>query len=680
MSQTVITSAFEQLKAQQAVTGEAVVLDGFIFANVPNLDISSPIDPNEAIPPDAQIVHRGDVALTGVVNDNAVVYSVTLGTAVGDFDFNWVGLVNKTSNVLAMIVHAPVQSKVANAAGVQGNVLTRSFLMEYDGAKKQTNITTPAQTWQIDFTARLDGIDERQRLENADIYGAAAFFCDGYLVGKTGNQFFVTKGTGYVGGLRTSLADNQNITVTTKPVKVWLDVCWTGSLTSVWNAQSKITVTESLVNYVQNGVQHYVFAVASIDVNGNITDLRPKGTLNEQVASDALKKHEQSRNHPDATTSSKGFTQLSSATDSASEGLAATSKSVKIAMDNANARLAKERNGADIPNPALFVQNIGLQETVNKAAGAVQRSEVQTSQDDVTAGKLLVNGGAIAVRSISAINGGQVDDANNLPTNAVSFVYGDAKNSPNGNSGTILDVSGLGGGYNLQLFVNYQTGNILAFRSYNGDNRTWNNWNYIYNTGYKPTAVDVGALPITGGTLNGNLKVDGFSAKNINIYDVVPTGGYLINHYNPSGANRCAYGYYSGNFDVHFYNDAGTWASNPVSIHPNGDCFFGSVYDQGHRVYSPNNPQPIDLSSYATQQWVGAQGYATQSWVLQNFVQNIDLTAPSEFQFWDGRGYMRPTDGAAMYNFSMVGGSSNVGWIQIRYTRKQVNNTWYVIN
>ncbi|WP_247753859.1 tail fiber protein, partial [Citrobacter freundii] len=169
--------------------------------------------------------------------------------------------------------------------------------------------------------------------------------------------------------------------------------------------------------------------------NGNITDLRPKGTLNEQQASDALKKHEQSRNHPDATTSEKGFTQLSSATDSTSEELAATLKAVKIAMDNANARLAKERNGGDVPNKPLFIQNIGLQETVNKAAGAVQRSEVQTSQDDITAGKLLVNGSAIAVRGIRAINGGQVDDANNLPVNAVSFVYGDAKNSPSGNTG-----------------------------------------------------------------------------------------------------------------------------------------------------------------------------------------------------------------------------------------------------
>lgn len=291
MSQTVITTAFEHLKAQQAATGDAVALDGFIFANVPNLDITSPIDPGEGIPPDGQIVYRADVAMTGVVNENAVVYSVTLGTAVGTFDFNWVGLVNKASGTLAMIVHAPLQSKVANAAGVQGNVLTRSFLMEYDGAKKETQITTPAETWQIDFTARLAGMDGRQRLENIDIYGAAAFFGDGWLVGKNGNQYFVTKGAGYVAGLRAELDANQNITVTTKPVRVWLDVCWTGTLTSVWSTQSKVTVADSLADYEQNGVKHYVFALASIDANGVITDLRPKGSLSEQQAnSDYVRK------------------------------------------------------------------------------------------------------------------------------------------------------------------------------------------------------------------------------------------------------------------------------------------------------------------------------------------------------------------------------------------------------
>ncbi|WP_441006678.1 tail fiber protein [Escherichia coli] len=52
----------------------------------------------------------------------------------------------------------------------------------------------------------------------------------------------------------------------------------------------------------------------------------------------AIVKHEQSRNHPDATLTSKGFVQLSSATNSASETLAATPKAVKAAYDLANAK------------------------------------------------------------------------------------------------------------------------------------------------------------------------------------------------------------------------------------------------------------------------------------------------------------------------------------------------------
>ncbi|EMD6527933.1 phage tail protein [Citrobacter freundii] len=71
----------------------------------------------------------------------------------------------------------------------------------------------------------------------------------------------------------------------------------------------------------------------------------------------------------DATTAQKGIVQLSSATDSASESFAATSKAVKIAMDNAGARLAKERNGADIPDKPLFVQNIGLGNVLFKGDG-----------------------------------------------------------------------------------------------------------------------------------------------------------------------------------------------------------------------------------------------------------------------------------------------------------------------
>ncbi|HCQ0523700.1 phage tail protein [Escherichia coli] len=76
----------------------------------------------------------------------------------------------------------------------------------------------------------------------------------------------------------------------------------------------------------------------------------------------------------DASTTQKGIVRLNSAIDSDDENLAATSKAVKIAIENANARLAKDRNGGDIPNKQLFIQNIGLQDTVNKADGAIQRS------------------------------------------------------------------------------------------------------------------------------------------------------------------------------------------------------------------------------------------------------------------------------------------------------------------
>ncbi|HAG3717387.1 TPA: phage tail protein [Salmonella enterica] len=482
MSQTTITLAFEQWKAQQGATGESVLLDEFMFANVPGLDPDQPVDRNETLPPAEQIVHRQAVSRKGVVNDNAVVHSVVLGADVGDFSFNWIGLLNKASGTLAMIVHAPLQQKLKTAEGQQGNVLTRSFLMEYNGAQAETGINTPAETWQIDFTARMAGMDERQRLENIDIFGAAAFFGDGYLVGKSGNQFYVTKGTGYVAGLRTTLAENLNITVTTRPVKVWLDVCWTGTLTSVWGVQSRITVADNLADYVQNGVQHYVFAVAGIDENGNITDLRPKGTLNEQQASDALRKHEQSRNHPDATTREKGFVQLSSETNSDSEMLAATPKAVKAAMDNANGRVPSGRkvNGHPLSGDITL-----------------WASDVKAISADAI-GQITDNGTMASANTpgwwrVAVSNPDTVADFPTYPDGSKLYSYG------------YMFVEKIGEVW----FQHY-----YAHMGANAKRQEWGTvpntsrpWVIDYNTANKPSAGDVGALPITGGRLNGPLGI-----------------------------------------------------------------------------------------------------------------------------------------------------------------------------
>ncbi len=62
----------------------------------------------------------------------------------------------------------------------------------------------------------------------------------------------------------------------------------------------------------------------------------------------------------DATTARKGLVQLSSATNSDSETQAATPKAVKSAYDNAEKRLQKDQNGADIPDKERFLSNINV--------------------------------------------------------------------------------------------------------------------------------------------------------------------------------------------------------------------------------------------------------------------------------------------------------------------------------
>ncbi|EAB6243328.1 phage tail protein [Salmonella enterica subsp. enterica serovar Newport] len=525
MSQAVITKVFSEWKAQQAINNQPVTLDEFIFAYIPGLDADKPIDNTETTPAADKIVYRQAVSKSGVVNENSVVYSVTLGADVGDFDFNWIGLANKATGTLAMIIHAPTQRKIKNANGQQGNVLVRSMLMEYSGAREATEITTPAETWQIDFTARLAAMDERQRLENIDIFGAAAFFGDGYLVGKSGNQFYVTKGTGYVAGLRTTLAENLNITVTTRPVKVWLDVCWTGTLTSVWGVQSRITVADNLADYVQNGVQHYVFAVAGIDENGNITDLRPKGTLNEQQASDALRKHEQSRNHPDATTREKGFVQLSSETNSDSEMLAATPKAVKAAMDNANGRLEKNSNGGDIPDKKQFARTIGAVTSTTITLGESGWFKIATvvmPQSTSTAVIKLYGGSGYNVGSFeqAAISELVLRAGNGSPVGITATLWRRSPSAANevawvNTSGDTYDIYINIGQYAYWLIAQYDyTGNANVtlystpeYSSVQPGNSTSGQTYTIYSSLMKPTAGDVGALPITGGRLNGPLGI-----------------------------------------------------------------------------------------------------------------------------------------------------------------------------
>ncbi|MEL6024465.1 phage tail protein [Citrobacter freundii] len=281
-----------------------------------------------------------------------------------------------------------------------------------------------------------------------------------------------------------------------------------------------------------------------------------------QYVDSQLRAHEQSRNHPDASTTEKGFVQLSSSVTSDSESQAATSKAVKIAMDNANARLAKERNLADLPNPALARQNLQLGDsstkntgtTANTVAagddaritGAMQKSQNGADIPDVA--KFLQNLGLGGVLHLGDYGVGKaIQSSAAQRTHVGSFFY-----EPGVPGSTLYPVSvavtesgGPTPGEWVQLAISYGADFrvFVGHQTYGGAPEI----SELFHDKRKPTNSDVGSYPATGGTLQGSLAAEG-SVQGGPGYDVV--------------------------------SQQDIWAGR-------------NIYESGKRVFSPNNHQPV---------------------------------------------------------------------------------------
>lgn len=184
----------------------------------------------------------------------------------------------------------------------------------------------------------------------------------------------------------------------------------------------------------------------------------------QDYVDDKLAEHEQSRRHPDATLTAKGFTRLSSATDSASESVAATSKAVKAAYD-----LAKGKYTA--------------QDATTTQKGIVQLSSAVDSTSE----------------SVAA-------------TPKAVKVANDIAKAANENANTRLSIAGgwLTGGFGIKTSigsVSFGVGNSDVYIANGASNKFLQlkhtgelkyDDKAIYHEGYKPTADDVGALPAKG--------------------------------------------------------------------------------------------------------------------------------------------------------------------------------------
>ncbi|WP_373939079.1 phage tail protein [Vibrio kanaloae] len=279
MSQTTIPLEFERYLQSQIGAGNAPDMNEMIFAYIPGLDPSQTINRENGLPDSSLWVHQQDIDQVGKLGDNALAYSVVIPGTVAEFTFNAMYLRDKNMpNSCGMVVHKAEETKE------NGMASTKSLVQAYDGAAQIAGITVDASTWQIDYQARLKGIEEDHRLACLDSYGHTAFV-DGFDVTQQAdpNKYKVTPGVVYVGGLRGVLTGEMLQTITTNPSGLYVDVVRQGTALSVWENKVTIAVSETELNdYVDgNGDQHYVAKLAGINADGSVIDWRVKGNLAE---------------------------------------------------------------------------------------------------------------------------------------------------------------------------------------------------------------------------------------------------------------------------------------------------------------------------------------------------------------------------------------------------------------
>ncbi|MFS6883271.1 phage tail protein, partial [Escherichia coli] len=249
-------------------------------------------------------------------------------------------------------------------------------------------------------------------------------------------------------------------------------------------------------------------------IKNNLSEIKTAGASAQRTARENLDIY-------DASLNKKGLVQLTSATDSPSETLAATAKAVKIAMDNANARLAKDRNGADIPNKPLFIQNVGLRElgTSGEKIPLLSTANTWTNRQTFSgglSGELSGNASTAAkLKTARKISNVAFDGSSDITLKAGhvgafalgktgSTVANDKAVGWNWSSGAynaaisgastliIHFYMGEGSCPAAQFRINYKNGGIF-YRSARDGYGFEADWSEFYTTTRKPSAGDVGA-------------------------------------------------------------------------------------------------------------------------------------------------------------------------------------------
>lgn len=150
----IMTNAGKNYITTRALENKGLDVKELVLAKIPNLNEQAERNPNEPMPSDLQIVHRRNIDVSGYVDANTVAWAVVLEQEIGDFDYNWIGLVTQNGTLLA-VDYLPLQRK---RQGVN-NVHNRSFVLKFAAAAALARITIPAQSWMFDYSPQIDALN-----------------------------------------------------------------------------------------------------------------------------------------------------------------------------------------------------------------------------------------------------------------------------------------------------------------------------------------------------------------------------------------------------------------------------------------------------------------------------------------------------------------------------------------
>ncbi|ELV4924309.1 tail fiber protein [Salmonella enterica] len=404
----------------------------------------------------------------------------------------------------------------------------------------------------------------------------------------------------------------------------------------------------------------------------------------QDYVDDRLAEHEKSRRHPDATLKEKGFTQLSNATDSESETLAATPKAVKAAYDLADAKytaqdatttrkgLVQLSNATDsvsetlaaTPKAVKVAYDIAnakytAQDATTMRKGLVQLSNATDSTSETLAatpkavkaamdnangrvpsgrkvnghplsGDITLSAADVNAFALGMTGDYTLENDKSVGWNWKSGVY----NVPTGGaSKLILHFNmNIGSCPAVQFCVNYKNGGI-SYRSARDGFGFELDWTEFYTTTRKPSAGDVGALPVSGGVINGNL---GIGTPNI-------LGGSSI-----------------------------VLGDNDTGLKQNGDGLL-DIYANGVQVFRFQNDT---LESKKSINVTGRLTPTDDGNFDSRYVQDFRLGSYESGQAWMGPGFS-DTPGYVLTAATNGNGDELIDGLGRRPMQKLIGNQWY---